>query len=107
MLAFGNGVQLDIEGCSNYLANGTDANELYAYQIGVMTSGSAKAGKGTAATLTSRYEEPVTSEMVFRISVLPDPTPSDASTLSIAVKDGGFIVDTLASIVSETTGVRH
>ena len=107
VLAFGNGIQLDIEGCSNYLANGTDANELYTYQIGVMTSGSARAGKGTAATLTSRYEEPVMSEMVFRISVLPDPTPSDTSTLSTAVKDGSFIVETLASIVSGTTCVRQ
>ena len=83
VLAFGNGIQLDIEGCSNYLANGTDANELYAYQIGVMTSGSA------------------------RISVLTDPTPSDTSALSSAVKDGGFNVETLANIVSGTTGVRQ
>ena len=114
-------IQLEIDGCSNYLPNGTDANELYAYQISVMAGVTSSAGttgkrssdditvsrsKRSLSTPTTGYVEPITSEMVFRVSTLTRPTVSDVTVLSGAVQ-AGFNLDTLVSVVSQTTGVAN
>ena len=53
---------------------------------------SASVANRTLTTPTSNYEEPVSSDVVFRISTLTSPTVSDTNLRSTTVQ-GGLVVE--------------